>query len=80
MVKHNQLDVKGAPWKIKGGGGAEELVSQAGDIFLLGFSSQFPTVTGLGLGQAHLLVPRFLDKASYKWLILRSWPLDHLLP
>lgn len=47
MVKHNQLDVKGAPWQIQEERG-KELVFQAGDIFFLGFLfSQFTTASAL---------------------------------
>lgn len=52
MVKHNQLDVKGAPWPIQKEGG-EGLVFQAGSVFLLGcFLPPFTiasALTGLGV-------------------------------
>lgn len=64
--------------------GARELVSQACDVFLLGFSFfglQLPLLLqGPGVGQAHLFLPRLQGLASYRSLILRSWPMELLLP
>lgn len=82
MVKHNRLDVKGAPGRLRKERGKAP-VSQAGDIFLLGFSSLCSNCLCCyrsGVGQAHLFVPRLQDLASYRSLIVRYWPVGHLLP
>lgn len=82
MVKHHRLDVKGAPGRLRKARGKAP-VSQAGDIFLLGFSSLGSNCLCCyrsGVGQAHLLVPRLQDLASYRSLIVRYWPVGHLLP
>lgn len=80
MVKHNQLDVKGAPWQIKEGAREGACVPGRRHFPCWLLLTLFPTasaVTGPGVGQAHLFVPRLQDLASYRSLILRSWPVGH---